>query len=173
MKDHAHQVDSLTRNLLRKDDAHQIDPLAFCLARSWYMSGWLALKLRDGSNFYPPGSSLDLVQGKAWLNTLLFYTDFCFGHVGDEATPVYRGLAVTSRDDVIDGRPPYWRYFFSLRAGHFNGNDVADRNIPMHLIKPGLRHNTSTCKSSIPGVAPATTNVQTIAGAKHNETVKC
>jgi hypothetical protein len=24
----------------------------------------------------------------------------------------YRGLAVTSRDDVIDGRPPYWRYFF-------------------------------------------------------------
>jgi hypothetical protein len=26
----------------------------------------------------------------------------------------WRGLAVTSRDDVIDGRPPYWRYF--LRA---------------------------------------------------------
>jgi hypothetical protein len=25
---------------------------------------------------------------------------------------VYWGLAVTSRDDVIDGRPPYWRYFF-------------------------------------------------------------
>jgi hypothetical protein len=24
----------------------------------------------------------------------------------------YRGLAVTSRDDVIDGCPPYWRYFF-------------------------------------------------------------
>jgi hypothetical protein len=23
----------------------------------------------------------------------------------------YRGLAVTSCDDVIDGRPPYWRYF--------------------------------------------------------------
>jgi hypothetical protein len=24
---------------------------------------------------------------------------------------LYRGLAVTSRDDVIVGRPPYWRYF--------------------------------------------------------------
>jgi hypothetical protein len=24
----------------------------------------------------------------------------------------HRGLAVTSRDDVIDGRPPYWRYFY-------------------------------------------------------------
>jgi hypothetical protein len=24
----------------------------------------------------------------------------------------YKGLAVTSRNDVIDGRPPYWRYFF-------------------------------------------------------------
>jgi hypothetical protein len=24
----------------------------------------------------------------------------------------YSGLAVTSRDDVIDVRPPYWRYFF-------------------------------------------------------------
>jgi hypothetical protein len=24
----------------------------------------------------------------------------------------HRGLAVTSRDNVIDGRPPYWRYFF-------------------------------------------------------------
>jgi hypothetical protein len=24
----------------------------------------------------------------------------------------YRGLEVTTRDDVIDGRPPYWGYFF-------------------------------------------------------------
>jgi hypothetical protein len=28
----------------------------------------------------------------------------------------YRGLAVTSRDDVIDERPPYWRYFFTPRG---------------------------------------------------------
>jgi hypothetical protein len=42
--------------------------------------------------------------------------------------------------------------FFSRRAGRFNGNNVRkrpkighlivrpDRNVPMHLIKPGLRH---------------------------------
>jgi hypothetical protein len=28
------------------------------------------------------------------------------------STMRYRGLAVTSRDDVIDRRLPYWRYFF-------------------------------------------------------------
>jgi hypothetical protein len=28
----------------------------------------------------------------------------------------YRGLAVTSHDDVIDRRPPYWRYFFVPRG---------------------------------------------------------
>jgi hypothetical protein len=36
--------------------------------------------------------------------------------------------------------------FISRRAGRFNGNNVrkrpvrADRNVPMHLIKLGLRH---------------------------------
>jgi hypothetical protein len=36
--------------------------------------------------------------------------------------------------------------FFSRRAGRFNGNNEnrpfvrADRNVPMHLIKPALRH---------------------------------
>jgi hypothetical protein len=49
---------------------------------------------------------------------------------------VYRGLAVTSRYDVIDGRPPYWRYFFRAK----NRPYVRDRNVPMHLTKPGLRH---------------------------------
>jgi hypothetical protein len=30
----------------------------------------------------------------------------------EEIESCYRGLAVTSRDDVIDGCPPCWRYFF-------------------------------------------------------------
>jgi hypothetical protein len=69
----------------------------------------------------------------------------------DILSPYYKGLAVTSRDDVIDGRPPHWRYFFSRRAdvliennvrkrpkiGHLSG---PDSNVPMQLIKLGLRH---------------------------------
>jgi hypothetical protein len=35
---------------------------------------------------------------------------------------IYKGLAVTSRDDVIDGRPPYWRYFFPNYEGNHDNN---------------------------------------------------
>jgi hypothetical protein len=35
---------------LGKTMSHQIDPLA----HTWYMPGWLAQKLRDGSTLYPP-----------------------------------------------------------------------------------------------------------------------
>jgi hypothetical protein len=57
---------------------------------------------------------------------------------------------VTSRDDVIDGRPPYWRYFFRAARDvliEITLENVrnrllvrADRNVPMHQVKPGLRH---------------------------------
>jgi hypothetical protein len=58
---------------------------------------------------------------------------------------------VTSRDDVIDGRPPYWRYFVRAARDVFNGNNVkkppkiGHLSVPIetfqsHLIKPELRH---------------------------------
>jgi hypothetical protein len=46
-----------------------------------------------------------------------------------------RGLAVTSCDDVIDGSPPYWRYFFAP-ARRFNGNNVRKRPKIGHLSGP-------------------------------------
>jgi hypothetical protein len=44
---------------------------------------------------------------------------------------------VTSRDDVIDGRPPaILEVFFSRRVGRFNGNNVRKRLKIGHLSGP-------------------------------------
>jgi hypothetical protein len=51
--------------------------------------------------------------------------------------------------DVIDGRPPYWRYFFRAARDVLMDNNVRKRTKIGHLsgpietfnlIKPGLRH---------------------------------
>jgi hypothetical protein len=80
-------------------------------------------------------------QKKTQEDTVSVVVDECAHH--DRFYVIYRGLAVTSSTDVrhVGG-------IFSHRAGRFNGNNVKkrlknrpfDRNGPMHLIKPGLRH---------------------------------
>jgi hypothetical protein len=75
------------------------------------------LLLKNDTIWTPKVVNVSLIRGvgKGWNFIIPFVRKqwilYIIQSVSVELRP-YRGLAVTSRDDVIDGRPPYWRYFF-------------------------------------------------------------